>query len=132
MWHRIQEILAGQEKPSWSYVTRVQSDSDEAVSKVRTQLSDQGKSLENQLSSETENIRQHLQPVVMFGIFLVAVTILSVGLSVITNGRDTPEVYVPSWVANKGWILLLATLSIATITTGVMGATMIWRLWKRK
>ena len=68
----------------------------------------------------------------MFGIFLVAVTILSVALSVIISGRDTPEVYVPSWVTNWGWVFLLFTLGIATITTGIMGAVMICRLWKRE
>ena len=120
MWHRIQEILAGQRDPSWSYVTRVQSE-----------LSEQATKLDERLESETQNIRDYLQPVVMFGIFLVAVTILGVALSVILSLRDIPAVKVPSWVTGWAWIVLLFTLGIATITTAVMGAVMIWRLCKQ-
>ena len=120
-WPRIKRSLDHQSHPSWSYVIRAEDN-----------LSKQTKALENQLLSETEKLQQHLQPLVLFGIFLVAVTILSVALSVIISGRDTPEVYVPSWVTNWGWVFLLLTLGIATITTGAMGAVMIYRLWKRE
>ena len=120
-WPRIKRSLDHQSHPSWSYVIRAEDN-----------LSKQAESLERQLLSETKKLQQHLQPLVMFGIFLVAVTILSVALSVITSGRDAPEVYVPSWVTNWGWVMLLITLGIATITTGVMGAVMICRLWKRE
>ena len=113
-WPRIKRSLDHQSHPSWSYVIRAEDN------------------LSKQLLSETGKLQQHLQPLVMFGIFLVAVTILSVALSVIIGGRDTPEVYVPSWVTNWGWVFLLITLGIATITTGIMGAVMIFRLWKRE
>ena len=79
MWYRIQETLINQQEPSWSYVTRVQSE-----------LSEQAAQLDERLESETQNIRDYLQPVVMFGIFLLAVTILGVSLSVILSVRDTP------------------------------------------
>ena len=132
MWHRIQEILAGQREPSWSYVTRVQSNSDKAVSEVQRQLADQEKNLQDKLSSETESLRQNLQPLVMFGIFLVAVTILGVAISLIISVRETPAVSVPSWVTDWGWVILLVTVSVATITTGFMGGMMVYRLWKRE
>ena len=122
-WNRIKKELANQNNSSWSYATRVQSNVDE-----------QGKSLKSELSSETQNLREHLQPVVMFGIFLVAVTILGVSLTVILSVRDIPAVDVPNWVTSWGWILLLTTLSVATIATAVMGVAMaIWtvrRSWK--
>ena len=121
MWHRIQENLAGQQEPSWSYVTRVQSE-----------LSDQSAKLDKRLESETKNIRDYLQPVVMFGIFLLAVTILGVVLTLILGVREIPTVTVPSWVTSWGWILLLSTLSIATVATFAMGVLMIWRLLSRK
>ena len=121
MWHRIQDILAGQEKPSWSYVTRIQSE-----------LSEQAKKFE----SETKNIRDYLQPVVMFGIFLVAVTILGVALTVILTIGDTDGTRVPSWVTEWGWKLLLCVLSFATVMTGLMGlftiAAIAWRFLMRK
>ena len=113
-WPRIKRSLKDLDDASWSYVTRVEND-----------VSQQSTLLANQLSSETENLRQHLQPVVMFGIFLVAVTILGVSLTVILSLRGIPTVDVPSWVTGWGWILLLATLSVATMATAVMGAAMV-------
>ena len=118
IWHRIQENLAGQPDPSWSYVTRVQSE-----------LSEKAANLDERLESETKNIRDYLQPVVMFGIFLLAVTILGVVLAVILNVREVATVTVPSWVSTGGWVLLLLTLSIAAISTAAMGFLMIRRLF---
>ena len=121
MWHRIQENLAGQQNPSWSYVTRVQSE-----------LSEQSKRLDERIESETKSIRDNLQPVVMFGIFLLAVTILGVVLTLLLSVREIPTVAIPSWVTCWEWILLLSTLSIATVSTVVMGGLMIWRLFSQK
>ena len=121
MWHRIQENLAGQQEPSWSYVTRVQSE-----------LSEKAAELDKRLESETKNIRDYLQPVVMFGIFLVAVTILGVSLTVILSVRDVPTATIPRWVTSWGWVLLLSTLSIATVSTAAIGVLMGWRLLNRR
>ena len=115
MWFRILEILTGQSHISWSSVTSVQQTVKDTQQQVR---------------SAKEEIRDYLQPLVMFGIFLVAVTILGVALSVILSMRHTPEVQVPGWVTNWGWILLLVTLSIASIATAVMGGFAAWRLFK--
>jgi hypothetical protein len=113
--------LAGQDHSSWTYVTRVQ------VENVGTAT---------RLESEIRNINDYLQPLVMFGIFLVAVTILAVALTVILSGLDTPEIYVPRWVTNWGWKVLLGTLSFAAVITGLMGlvtiSAMVWRLFTRR
>ena len=82
------------------------------------------------MRSAKEEIRDYLQPLVMFGIFLVAVTILGVALSVILALRNTPEVNVPSWVTNWGWWLLLGTMSIASVATALMGVLAAWRLFR--
>ena len=121
MWYRLQDVLGDQENVGWSYVTRVQLN----VKKAQKSLDEQGGLLKEQLDSAKTEIRDHLQPLVMFGIFLVAVTILGVALSLIIAVRNTPEVYVPGWVTNGGWILLLCTLSIATVTTAVMGDSLV-------
>ena len=136
MWLRIQDTLWEQSDASWSYVTQVQFDSNEALSDMRGQLSEHRKSVDDKLStesdslkdalsSETESLRQHLQPLVMFGIFLVAVTILGVSLTVILSVRDIPSVDVPGFVTDWGWILLLISLSVATVATALMGAAMV-------
>ena len=126
MWLRLQNNLGYQRHVSWSYVTRVQMN----VDSVEQKLEDQEKMLNEQLLSARAEIKDYLQPLVMFGIFLVAVTILGVALSVVVSGRDTPEVYVPSWVTDWGWILLLVTLSVATLATALMGGLTAWRLWR--
>ena len=125
MWLRILSTLSDQRDASWSYVTRVQFDSDEALSEMRGQFSEHWKSVADKLSSETESLRQHLQPVVMFGILLVAVTILGVSLTVILGVRDIPSVDVPTFVPDWGWILLLCSLTVATLATAAMGAAMV-------
>ena len=126
MWHRLQDVLADQDKISWSFVTRVQ----ENVERNKRRLEEQDESLQEEVKSAKAEIRDYLQPLVMFGIFLVAVTILGVALSVILNMRNTPEVQVPDWVTDWGWWLLLGTLSIASLATAVMGGLAAWRLFK--
>ena len=128
MWLRIQDTLANQHHMSWSNVTRVQLD----VESVQRDLKEQESGLTRRLDTARAEIRDYLQPLILFGIFLVAVTILSVALSVIVSGRDTPEVYVPSWVTNWGWILLMTTLSAATVSTAIMGGFTAWHLWRNK
>ena len=111
-WKRIKRDLQNQKEPSWTYVTRVE-DSQKG----------QANQLEEKLKSETENLREHLQPLVMFGIFLVAVTILGAALSIILSLRNTPEASVPSWVTGWGWIVLLFTLSFAGAATALIGVS---------
>ena len=121
MWHRIQDTLVHQSNTSWSNVTQVQVD------------------LENtreRLQSDIGGVRDYLQPLVMFGIFLVAVTILSVALTVVVSGSDLPEVYIPTWVRDWGWKVLLGTISFAAAITGAVGITTVggiaWRTYKRQ
>lgn len=60
-WPRLKRQLSSQDNSSWSFVTRVQFETVQAEDRVRSELT---------------NIKDYLQPLVMFGIFLVAVTIL--------------------------------------------------------
>ncbi len=113
-WSRIKSSMAEQTKPSWSYVTRIQND----VETVRKDM-----------KSEVESVKNYLQPLVMFGIFLVAVAILGAALTVILSFRDTPEISVPGWVTEWGWLILLFTLCIAAICTALVGAVTAWFLF---
>ena len=107
-WPRIKRYLRELDDASWSYVTQVEQD----------------------LTAQTENIREYLQPLVLFGVFLVAVTILGVSLTVIlTLGKFAPN-QVPPWVTWWGWIILLVTLSLATLATALVGFASAWRLFR--
>ncbi len=106
MWLHLQETLAQQVFSSTSNITQVNSD-----------LLDMSK----RLRSDIKGIRDYLQPLVMFGIFLIAITILGVALTVIVTGSDTPETYVPTWVRDWGWKVLLGTISFAAFATGLIG-----------
>ena len=65
-WLRMKDELRYQSNSSWSYVTRVESS----------------------LKAETENLKNYLQPLVMFGVFLVAVSILEQRLLSSYKRRD--------------------------------------------
>ena len=134
-WMRLKERLATQDNSSWTYVTRVQLEAGQAEEQLRSETGQ----AEGRLRSEISNIRDYLQPLVMFGIFLVAVTILGASISLILSVRDTPEVSVPNWVTDWGWILLMFTLGLATVTTafigvitGAIGVITVWRLAKSR
>lgn len=120
-WPRIKEKLSTLDNVSWSYVTQIEDNFDK-----------QAASLKAQVSSEAEGLRQHLQPVVLFGIFLVAVTILGVALGLIMNVSDTYITYVPRWAITFGWVMFLITLSAACVATASMGVVMTYRLWRNK
>ena len=109
-WPRIKGQLAGLDNASWSYVTQVKYDFDK----------------------EVESVRQHLQPVVLFGIFLVAVTILGVALASIVNVSGAYTNYVPRWAITLGWVMFLFTLCVACAATAAMGVVMTCRLWRKK
>ena len=102
-WDRIKKELSHQDDSSWSYVTQVKSD----------------------LSKETQNVRESQQPVVLFGVFLVAATILSVAISMVLNFDGIESAEVPSWFDDGGWLMLMVTFVVgttATLAIGVMTA----------
>ena len=106
MWLRLQETLAQRTFSGDSNITQVNADL---------------MSVSKQLRSDISGIRNYLQPLVMFGIFLIAVTILGVALMVIVTGSDMPEKEVPMWVRSRGWKVLLGTISFAAFANGLVG-----------
>ena len=105
-WPRIKNELRHQSNASWSYVTRVNQD----------------------LSDATDNIQQYLQPLVMFGVFLVAVTILGVVISLILRVPDSSEGVAQAWISQWERILLLSTLTIGAGVTAWIGSVAGWRI----
>ena len=117
-WERIKKSLADQEHSDWTYVTRVQSDMEDRAQKLEQDT-------EKQVSRGIEGVRDNQQSVVMFGVFLVAITILGVMLAILLS-VDNP----PNWVAEWGWIVLFVFffVSAAAIAGFVTVAAIV--LWK--
>ena len=81
----------------------------------------------NKVSRGIDGIRDNQQSVVMFGIFLVSITILGAMVGLILSVRDAPN-----WVTQGGWIALftLFFLAAAAIVGFVIVAGVV--LWKTR
>ena len=108
-WDRLLEELVNQEHSDWTFVARVQTDLDKRADDLETQMSKDLTETRTQQQRELSGIRDNQQSVVLFGVFLVAITILAVAIGAILNVKDSP-----SWVTDGGWILLMALCIIAT------------------
>ncbi len=104
-WLRMKDELRHQSNSSWSYVTRVESN----------------------LSAETENLRNYLQPLVMFGVFLVAVSILGVSIAVLVQTVRSDEVIGSPWLDLSERTLLLWILLVGIVGTAWVGWAAGWR-----
>ncbi len=109
-WQRILESFASQEHSHWTYVTRVQSNFERRANRLDQRMKTQGSSLDNRLNRGLEGARDNQQSVVMFGVFLVAITILAGVTGLILNVRDAP-----SWINNWGWGILLTLFTCAVL-----------------
>ncbi len=98
-WERLQKALANQDQVSWSYMSRVESN----------------------LERETRRSRESMEPVVLFGVFLVAVTILGVVIVNILNVSQEGTYPVPEWITEGAWKVLFGTLCFAAFATGLVG-----------
>ena len=107
-WPRIKRAIRNLTNASWTYVTRVEQD----------------------FTAQTENMREYLQPLVLFGVFLVAITILGVSVTLILTLKEVSPGQVPAWIKDWGWILLLTTLSLATLATACVGFAAAFRLFR--
>ena len=107
-WDRLLDTLKAQDQASWTFAEKIRND----------------------LKDNIDSVQHGLQPVVMFGVFLVAVTILGVVLAVILGLRDEPEATVPGWVTTWGWWVLMVTLSIASLATFAMATLAGMLFWR--
>lgn len=120
-WNRIKDGLANQEHSDWTYMTKVNFDAQNIESRVtqrftndvdsvRQGVTNDVASVRKEVTSDVDSIRQGQQSVVMFGVFLVSITILGVMLGLLFS-VDNP----PNWVAEWGWVLLMALFTIAVV-----------------
>ena len=61
----------------------------------------------------------------MFGVFLVAITILTMSIGAILDVKNAPN-----WLDDWGWIALLGLCAIATIAIVVFVSVAGWAFWK--
>ena len=97
-WDRIMKSLAEQRQFDWTYVARV-----EDTFEART------RGLGRQLDQGVQGIRDNQQAVVLFGVFLVAVTLLAALVGVIVSVENAP-----SWLVSGGWIVLIVLCALST------------------
>ncbi|MBI4524753.1 MAG: hypothetical protein HY695_13195 [Deltaproteobacteria bacterium] len=109
-WERLLRQIARQPQPSWSYVTRVQAD----------------------LTSEVGRVEKIFQPVVMFGVFLVAATVLGAVLAVLLSVGSNDAGAVPLWVTGWVWGILLFTVSVSVLAVALIGFATAFRLIRGK
>ena len=98
-WNRLNQAMAGYgDQLDWTSLTRIQHDA-----------TDQGRQNEARIDRELSGIRDGQQSVVMFGVFLVAITILATMVTQILRVENAP-----SWVTDWGWILLFLLSGAST------------------
>ena len=119
-WGVLKSGLSDQFDASWSYATRINDESVERGKRLEEEAIEREERHQNGFEVEISRIRDYIQPVVMFGIFLVAVTILGVAIATIVSLRNVEGAAVPPWVTAWGWALLLATLVGAVLATSVV------------
>ena len=107
-WPRIKETLKNLDDASWSYVTQVESD----------------------LSAETQSVKDYFQPLVMFGVFLVAVSILAAALSVLLQTPNPSEVIGSSLIALEARTLMLWVIIVGIAGTAWVGIAAGWRFFR--
>ncbi len=124
MWTRILEQIANQRDAGWSYTTSV----GEGLSAAKEDLD----AAKKNLSAAIDQTRKTFEPVVLFGVFLVATTLLGVSLAILVSVRDNNIGNIPDWVGDWAWAILLAELGFAVLIATVAGAIAVMRLVSRK
>ena len=119
-WEVLKGGLSDQADASWSYATRINDDSEGRARRLEKEADEREERHQNRFEVEISRIRDYIQPVVMFGIFLVAVTILGVSIATIVSLRSVEGAVVPPWVTEWGWALLLITLVGAVLATSAV------------
>lgn len=90
-WERMQRLIRNQRNASWTYITRVEHD--------------------------VKATEERFHPLILFGILLLAVTVLGVTGAVLVN---TDPDRVPDWIADWGWMLLVGTFVAGALATAAL------------
>ena len=106
-WVRMQDLTRHQQETSWTYITR--------------------------LEQTAKAVEDRFQPLFLFGVVLVAATLLGVMAAVVINTKGASA---PSWVADWGWMLLVVTFASGGLATAALVFTLTVseakRAWREK
>ena len=123
-WDRLIEELVNQEHSEWTFVARVRTDLDMRADQLQNQVTKELGEVQGQQERALSGIRDSQQSVVLFGVFLVAISILAVVIGVMLNVKGAP-----TWITQGGWILLVLLCSLATIGILVFLGVAGWGYW---
>ena len=98
-WQRQKQPWVDDDTLDWTYLTRIEVD-----------LKEQSDSIDAKIDRGLDGIRHNQQSVVLFGVFLVAITILATMVVAIMNVNDTN-----SLVEDWGWKVLIGLCAISTL-----------------
>ena len=90
-WKRLMETVGDSSHRDWTYLTQINENLDAKAGEIK-----------DDMTMRLGWVRDNQQAVVMFGVFLVAITILAAMVGVIINVDNAP-----TWVADWGWIFLI-------------------------
>ena len=106
-WDRMQNLVRGQRNANWTYITRVEHNARDAA----------------------RDIEERFHPLILFGVVLLAVTMLGVASAVMIN---TDASSAPSWVADWGWAALVCTFVVGGIATAILVGAEAYRTIKKE
>ena len=80
-----------------------------------------------QIDDGIKRIRDSQQSVVLFGVFLVAITILTVAIAAILNIESAP-----TWLPDRGWIWIWLLVLCSLATVGILAFMILagWGYWR--
>ena len=128
-WKRILKTVGDPNYQDWTYMTRINENLDTKADEINKVVAEKTQELNDDLIRRLGWIRDNQQAVVMFGVFLVAITILTVMVGAILNVESAP-----SWVVGTGWIVLLVLCVIATgaiVGFLILIGILLWRTFGR-
>ena len=120
-WNRLVQNAGDPSHQDWTYLTQISDNLDTKSEEINITVAEKIQDVNEVVEKKTQDlssdftrrlgwIRDNQQAVVMFGVFLVAITILAAMVGVILNVKDAP-----TWVTNTGWMVLIGLCVIAVV-----------------
>ena len=129
-WNRLMRTVGDPSHQDWTYLTQINENLDTKADEINEVVAEKTKELSDDLTMRLGWIRDNQQAVVMFGVFLVAVTILAAMVGAILDADGAPPL-----VTDFGWGVLLFLCGVATVAIVVfllLIGVVLWRTSVRR